>query len=145
MANELDALDQFLYERLGADNALTNAAPGGVHRDVADENEVLPAVVFQYLGGSDNKAPLKVGAARIWTEAVVLVKVVAKDGESTTLATAVDRVDELLEGAQGLVGTARVYSCKRDSPFSQPVTEKGITYRQVGGIYRLQIQEPAAV
>lgn len=144
MANELNASETFLYGLLHGDAQLLTAAPGDVHRDVAPEGETRIVVVFQYQGGSDARAmgrPL----ARIWTEVVYLVKAIAREGQHQTLQAAADRIDAVLDGARGTAGTARIYSCVRDAPFSVPVTEKGITYRQVGGTYRLQVQEPAAV
>ncbi len=142
MANELAIAEQWLYETLSGDAQLAAAAVGGVWLDTAPSDTPYPYVTFQFIPGSQDLKTAN--AIRIWANTLWLVKATAKVGAHGALVTIANRIDAVLHLGTGTVGTGRVYWCERESPFSQPITENGVQYRQVGGLYRIRVQDPAS-
>lgn len=128
--------ETWLYSVLSEDATLAGLLPGGVHSHPVPQGVAYPAGSFQQTDTSD---VMGVGTARILTTLEYLVKANA-DGETYPDAAAA-RIDFLLHGKAGPVGTGRVLSCVRARTFSLPTNENGKQYRQRGAFYQIQVQE----
>lgn len=131
------AVKQWLYGVLSADTTIKSYVSTRIYDTVAPQGATYPFVIIATMApGNDLQV---VGAARIWTEGVWLVKGVAQaatfGGNLQSLAA---RMDALLHKAQGTVSNGTVYACVRQQPFEQvEVVEGGVQYRHLGGVYRV--------
>jgi len=128
-------------------SAMQTACPGGWWPDKIPQQSVLgvavpfPAGTYQlYSPGNDL---VVINNTRIWSDMEWLIKASAIVGQDATLDDAVDLMDDLLKDVRyQAVGSdgAMIYAISRLRPFSQPVDEDGVSYRQEGGFYRVQVR-----
>jgi hypothetical protein len=96
----------------------------------------FPFGVMQMLaGGNDLNA---IGAVRIWSDMLWLVKVVTKGTSSGAIEPIVNRIDALLHAASGTVTNGVIHTCIRERPFELPTVEDGVAYIQIGAEYRIK-------
>jgi hypothetical protein len=131
---EAVAGEEFLYSTLTGDATLMTQLTGGVWNTQADEGTAYPLLVFQFMSGIDFAA---VGAERIWTNMLYLVKVIAEGAAFDAMNAAAARVDQLLHRASGSASDGTVWSCTREQIIRLPDSVAGSQFRQAGGIYRL--------
>lgn len=130
--------DAWLYELLSADPELAGMVENRIFAYVAPALAVYPLVIFAFQGGSDVYAS---GKARVMSHLEYQVKAVCEGATYTGIVAIADRLDALLHGASGATATVRVMSCIRQAPLAYPeITDDGMQYRHLGGIYRLQVQ-----
>lgn len=140
-AVEITVAERWIYSVLAADGALTAAAPGGIHSELAPAGTAYPFVVFQWMGADDVYGT---GATRIMVRPLYLVKAVGTGTSKIALETAARRVDALLHQKSNItLATGEVLASHREAPFSLATLENGIQYRHLGGLYRLYIQQGA--
>lgn len=130
---EAAAADDFLYGTLHGDATLLGLVTDVINTQPA-KTALYPYVIFQYMSGIDYAA---VGAFRIWTNMVYLVKVVDETPVYADLSAAVARVDALLHRASGPVADGTVWSCTREQTFRLPEDVAGRQFRHQGGLYRV--------
>lgn len=130
---ETAAADDFLYTTLHGDATLMGLVTDVVNTEPAGVL-AYPFVIFQFMSGIDYAA---VGAFRIWTNMVYLVKVVGDTPVYADLTAAVARIDTLLHRASGAVTDGTVWSCVREQAFRMPETVAGRQFRHDGGLYRI--------
>lgn len=133
---EQDAAAQWIFSTLHGDATLQALVTGGldVYEGVAPEGSAFPSIVFQILSGRD---VMVTGAIRIWTELVVLVKVIGKQSSFAALAPIVARIDQLLHKGSGTTSDGQTWGSIREQPFRLAEVENGIQYQSSGGLYRL--------
>jgi hypothetical protein len=131
---ESAAADDFLYGLLTADGTLTGLVGGRVFNTEAPQPAQYPLVVFQFMSGIDMAA---VGAFRIWTNMMYLVKVVGQTMVYSDLGAAVARIDQLLHRTSGTVADGTVWTCTREQVIRVPESISGKPFRHAGGLYRV--------
>lgn len=139
---EADAVEKWLYATLSGDATLRAAvgASGSVEfvfeGAQPQSSNLSKAVVYQFLDGEDVAV---VGAQRIFSSLLYLVKGVSDGEDYASLALVVTRLDVLLDRQQGTNAHGEVWGCYRVQPFRDtgPQFENGQPYRQSGGQYRL--------
>jgi capsular polysaccharide biosynthesis protein len=131
---EASAAEEFLVTTLTGDATLMAQLSGGVWSMEAPEGTVYPFLVFQFVSGIDYAA---VGAQRIWTNMIYLVKVIAETADFSVMNAAVARIDALLHRASGVVADGTVWSCTREQIIRLPDDVANDQFRQAGGLYRL--------
>lgn len=135
---EQDAAAQWIYSTLHGDATLQALAPGGigVYEAIAPEGSAFPSIVFQILSGHD---VMVVGATRIFSELVVLVKAIGKQSTFAALAPIVARVDQLLHKGSGSTSDGQTWGSVREQPFRLAEVSNGIEFQSSGGLYRLYV------
>lgn len=112
--------------------------PARVHEHPAPQGTVSPYITVQSM------APLEdldvVGAHRVWTEGLFLVRAVAETASIKVVEPIAKRIDELLHRSGGATADGRVVSSTREEAFYLPEFTNGKSYRHLGGVYRLYIQ-----
>lgn len=130
---EVDAAEQFIFNALSGDATLT-AMIGGVFNTEAPQSVAFPFVIYQNMSAVDYAA---VGANRIWTNQVFMVKVVGDTADYSTLSPAVARIDVLLHRGSGTALAGIVWAAVREQVIRQPESVSGKPYRHSGALYRL--------
>lgn len=123
----------WLYSTLTGDATLQALVGTRVYRDVAPAAASYPLVVFSLQAGTDL---MVVGATRVWSNLVCVVRAVGLAQTYATLQQIASRIDELLHAA---VGTD-VLMCVREVPIDYTETDYGESYAHVGGQYRLLVR-----
>lgn len=131
---ETQAAEEFIYSTLSGDATLMAQLPGGVWNVQANERAPYPLVVFQFMSGIDAAA---VGALRIWTSMIYLVKAIAEADNFAALNSAVARIDALLHRTSGTAADGTVWTCTREQAIRLPDSVAGRQYRQAGGLFRI--------
>lgn len=132
MATELVTIDTWLKTRLAANATL---AALGIHADVVPSDASLPAVVFQFQGGTDLDT---INNRRIWVDAVYIVKVVGQTASYSALDTYAGLIDTQLERQSGTAAGGTIYTATREAPFRLAEQTDGKQYRHIGGRYRIR-------
>lgn len=118
--------------------ALAGIAPGGVHSDVAPPTVDDPYISFSLQDADDL---MVVGGARVWTDALYLVKVVAQGDSYVGLNPYNDLLDAALHNKSVPVTGGQICWCRRERPVRYSETTDGVTYKHLGGLYRIQVRE----
>lgn len=120
---------------LSGDATLLALLAGGVKPGgSAPQGTPYPFLTYQMMSGIDYAA---VGAYRIWTNLIYLVKVVGRSADYQTLRTAVARVDALLHRGSGTAADGTIWACVREQTIRMPEIVSGDQYRHDGALYRL--------
>jgi len=135
--SEIATVETWLHNVLSNDVTLSGLVGSRIYGYVAPNKATFPLVIFQFQGGRDVAG---VGAARIMTSGVWLVKSVDRETNFTNLKAIEARIDSLLHKASGSVADGQVLACVREEPFSLVEVIDGIQYRHLGGMYRVLVQ-----
>jgi hypothetical protein len=129
---EAASAEEFIFDTLTGDTTLTGLIGGRVFNTQAVQGAAYPLVVYQWMSGQDYAA---VGAERIWTNLLYLVKAIADNALYPDAIAA--RIDALLHRASGNVTNGVVWSCTREQVIRLPDAVAGSQFRQSGAVYRL--------
>jgi len=131
---ETAAAEEYLYSTLHGDGTLMalihDVWPGGI----APQGTPYPFVTFQFMSGIDYAA---VGAFRIWTNMLWLVKAVGETATFADLNAIVARIDTLLHRTSGTPVDGTVWSCTREQVINLPEVVSGKQYRTSGALWRI--------
>lgn len=131
-SDQLATVEEWLFLTLDA------ALPIGVHADEVPEGEDLPAVVYQFRGGSDYAG---LGQAILWANVLYLVKVIGQGRSTVALKPYTEAVSAALHAASGTVGDGgRVLTCTREGLYKYAEYTEGEHYRHVGAFWRILAQ-----
>lgn len=126
-----------MFNTLSGDAQLRGGATPlvqGIHNTMAPENSLYPLVLFQFMSGIDYAA---VGAYRIWTNLIYMVKVIGQTADFGDLQAAVARIDVLLHRGNGAAADGNVWACVREQTIRLPDEVANKQFRHSGGLYRL--------
>lgn len=147
MADELSRVETWLFGVLAADAPLTALIGGAgnqrIYGEVAPQDSTWPCVVYQFQGGHDVGGGT--GAShRIMVDGLWLVKAIMPSKSFAGLVPIVDRVDTVLRASSGGAAGADgvVFASVREQPFRLVELDEGVTYRHLGGLYRIWTQVP---
>lgn len=135
-------VEQWLYGLLTSDTGpggVSTLVGGRVYAYVAPSEAAFPLVVYSRQAGHD---VMGIGTARIMASEVYQVRVIGKAATVSfgTIKAIADRIDVLLQGANGSAVDGRILSCVREQGISYvEVAEAGV-YSHLGGLYRIQVQ-----
>jgi hypothetical protein len=133
------AARQWLFNTLTADATLTALLPGGAANGINHQRSApgapYPFVIYQFMSGTDYAA---VGAYRIWTNMIWLVKAVGASADPTALDAIVARIDTVLQRGSGTPASGTVWSCDRQSviDYVEEVANT-VPYSHLGATYRI--------
>jgi hypothetical protein len=146
-------VDRWLYQTLSQDTVLGDLVHGRIYGYLAPPGATLPYVVYSHQSGRDVRA---LGPTRIMTDMVYQIKAIGSGGSFAPLKSIVDRLDDLLQGAAGVVIDPRsdimtrglagqlirrhVLMCVREQPIAYVEVEDGMQYRHLGGLWRIIAQ-----
>jgi hypothetical protein len=146
VADELTRIDDWIYDTLKADAALTALIGGSstprIYSDVVPQDATFPCVRFDYTAGRDVRGGT-LASTRIMVSGLYLIRGIAQQkGYGGTLATIADRIDANFRASSG--GPAGsdgvVFSAVREEPFRMQENDNGVQWRHLGGIYRIHAQ-----
>lgn len=131
---------QYIYATLSPDSVLTSDAPGGVHRSLAPPETMPPFVIMNYQSGSD---VITMNAFRTMVSALFQIKCVGPASMITALTNGASRIDALLGSppTSGTVTGGLVAASYRESPLMIDEITNGEVWTNVGGLYRLLIEQ----
>ena len=141
-ANEVMLAYEFLTTTLNADSTLTGLVTGGIWRSSAPVETVPPYVVMNFQAGSD---VLTLNGVRIYDSLLFQIKTIGPAVQTTTLLSAANEIDSLLKRTSGVPLTAdglgAILACYRESPVQLDELINGELWMQLGGMYRIQLQQ----
>lgn len=131
---------EWIYATLAGDSTLTSLACGSrIYDDQVPQTATFPLVTVRHFTQQDRKTMNE----SIFLEDTEHVIVAVGRGLSTgsivdvtVLETIAARIKTLLHRQSGSAARGLIYFCARQRPFTQQYTQNGITYVEVGGIYR---------
>lgn len=143
-------MDEWLYARLSADNALLVALGVDlmdppdmlpVYGYEAPPEALLPFVIFNFQSGVDVNA-IATEDSRIMVSALYQVKAVAEGPSFKAMGSIVAAMDAAISGNGGTTPTGEVFGCKRESSvvYPEPPGTGGRQFRHLGGLYRIFAQ-----
>jgi hypothetical protein len=137
VANELPWVAEWLFSRLRS-----GLVEDRVHEGIAPPKELSPYIVWQLqFEGNDLYA---VGAERIWTDPLVLVKAIDQVRDWAPLSPIADEIDARLHKASGVTVDGQILSCARERPWSFIEYPGNIEHRHLGGFYRILVRPRGA-
>lgn len=118
--------------------------PGGslgprLFHGVAPEGVTMPFVVVQLLSAGNDI--ITNNGNRVWSDPLYLVKVVTTGSSTVAIEPIVNQIDAALHVSRGSISGGVVLDCVRVRPHDQPEVDSGKFYSNLGGEYRLIIQE----
>lgn len=141
MAIESSYTAQWLYERLNGDVTLKTALGSGarVHEQPAPQDSLFPFITFQLQ--SDVDVMTGDTRNRIFSDELWLIRATTDSTSFLPLKVIADRMDLLLQNADGAADGAIIYHCSREETFRLVEIDNGKQYRHLGGIYRIITQK----
>src|SRR5215207_915380 len=139
VVNETYLADQWLYENLLADATLVGLIGSRFYADEAPASAVYPYVMWNLISATDVRGQ---GTFRIMVNCLYLVKVVGKATSYGALMPASDRIHAAIDAKGGdTIAGDHVFSCVREEPYRLSVSSSGVSYRHLGGIFRIHVQK----
>jgi hypothetical protein len=126
----------WLYQTLANDATLTPLIGKRIYNGRAEQGAAFPYVVLQLLSPGNDL--IVVGAARIWSDMLWLVKAVNKGTSTAALEPIADRIDALLHAKSGTVVGGVIHVAVRERPHELPERTDGVDYVNLGGEYRVK-------
>lgn len=129
-------VETWITATLGADTALGEAAPGGVHSGQIPQGEERDAVIFslQDPGDDENAASSDPMLLRL----VYQIKAAVEGEDYGRAKPAADRIDALLRKARATTDNL-VIRVQRQSAFALAETDDDTPYRHLGGLYEFLV------
>lgn len=139
MADEITRTQEWLYDTLTADTALTAVVGDRVYSEAAPLGSEFPLVVF---GLEYPEDVLTHNGSRIMVTSWWRVRgIVPAESFSDALQTIADRIDAILHRSDG--GTADgavIFTSVRMEPYMRLEVDEGKQYRSLGGVYKTHTQ-----
>jgi hypothetical protein len=114
----------------------------GVYRSLAPAGTPTPFIIYGYQSGSD---ALTVNAVRLTSNLLYQVKVCGPASMDVTLAAAASEIDKVLKRPVGIPitpdGLGAILAAYRESPLIVDSEVNGEVWSNVGGLYRIEIQQ----
>ena len=134
--NEVAEGYEYLYNKLSGDSTLLGYATGGIWPEMAPPGTATPFVVIGHQSDTDT---LTATAIRIMARMYFQVKAVGPVTQSTAIRNAANRIDALLARTSGTSTNGIILACWRDGALNIPELVDGAVWRNLGGMYRLEI------
>lgn len=139
MATEFEALDEYIQTVLQADSQLTATGIMGYFAHSVPAQAPTPYILLTYNGSVDNNT---VGTTRANTEIFYIVRVVDQAWAFTsTMQTAAERIDKLLQGKTGSAFGYTIEGGLRVRPYVMVEETKDLPWRHLGGRYHFWVSQ----
>ena len=136
--SEILVASEFIYQKLTSDSIIASLVGNRVYYGQGGSESSFPFILYYvYIPRED---VVTVSGIRIMAEMDFVVKAITNETSIKTISDIDERVDQILHRASGTVSNGVVESCVRVNPFAYNESSDGITYRHVGGVYRMQIR-----
>jgi uncharacterized membrane protein YjdF len=129
----VDIADRWLKETLTGDATLSGMVGGRITGDDYPTDWVNPLVQYEM---SSTRDTYGVGAVRIATHSVYVVKVIGEGSSYAPLRPIAQRIDALLHGARQTTAYGHI-EIWREAVVRYPETVVGVRHRHLGGMYRV--------
>lgn len=129
--------ERFLRARLKASSALAAAVGTLIYSEEAPRGAHYPLVVYRWQGGLDVST---IKGVSLYLNELYAVKVICTGNDYGKIEAAAQAIQDTLQNATGTVSSGKVIFCVRENPLKYVETVDGITYRHLGGIYRIYSQ-----
>jgi hypothetical protein len=133
---------QWIKSVLLADATLMGYVAGNVYRAMVPPTTPPPYIIYGFQSGSD---VLTVSAVRIESNLLYQVKVCGPASMDVTLAAAATEIDNVLRRPVGIPitpdGLGAILACYREAPLIVDSEVNGEVWSNVGGLYRLELQQ----
>lgn len=128
----------WIFTTLANDATLTSEATGGVHRAYAPPDTVPPYIIVGFQTGLD---VLTANAVRLMNNSLYQIKVVGPADDTPTLMSIAAEIDALFKRASGSATGGLILTCYRESPLQVDEIVSGEQWTNIGGLYRMLIQQ----
>jgi hypothetical protein len=129
------AADEFIRTALRSDATIFAAVGERIFGDEVPEDEPLPLILFQSRENADVRGLGK--KVLIMNGSVYLVRVMKQATAYEPLRALADRIDVVLDGAEGTVASGEVIGMAREQEFKMVEEVGGVQVRHLGGLYRV--------
>ncbi len=125
---------------LNGDSAFMTAVPGGARQGVAPQNTANPVALLNVQ--SANELLTGVGANRIWTDAMLIVRISGAQDNFPATRTGAIRARALLHRATGGAQGSIIISCVLTQSFPQPekALVNGVQWISYVQLYHVYVQ-----
>lgn len=142
--NELPAAENWLHDRLVSDTEIAGVVNQRIYKYALPQSPIFPLIVYSLASDTDFQG---LGAVRILTRPLYLVKVVSKGAPTSLVNLAADRVDEIIgkvtkDSFVSTAGDMFAVSSRREAAIQfmeRDATVAGNIYFHLGGLYRLEV------
>ena len=137
--NEVAEGREFLYAKLSGDatlNGYLGAPSGCIWDEMAPPGTPTPFVIIGHQSDTDT---LTATAIRIMARMYFQVKAVGPVTQAAAIRNAANRIDVLLARTSGTSTTGIILACWRDGALDIPELVDGALWRNLGGMYRLEV------
>ncbi len=139
MSNAVVAADKWLYGVLAGDATLIGLVGSRIYGHVVPPGAIYPLVYFTMPGAADNLLTLE--ANRVWSTFIYAARIINKVESYAPLEPGASAIETALSRASGINSSGVVVSSVYESPFALLEIDKdGFQLRQLGGLFRLQVQ-----
>lgn len=136
---ESSGIAQWIYETLAADSVITDLVGTRLFDEVAPQGTAYPLVRFEQMSSVDVMGATE--STRIMVNELWLIRAIAETSSYRGgLLTLANRIDDLFQNNAGEVVGTNIFSSARDSAFRQYNVDQGVSFRHLGGIYRIYAQ-----
>ena len=131
----------WIYSTLFNDATLDSILPGiknRIYNTILDESQtVYPVIVFNLQSAPETFRTLNF--ITIWAQMLYQVKVISKEQSFSEIYALANRIDVLLDRAQGTTSEGQVFFSIREYPieYAEYDEKAGILFQHAGAIYRL--------
>lgn len=141
MADEITRTATWLYDTLTGETDITDLVSTRVYSDFAPQGSTLPAVIFSLEYARDVTTAFH---HRVMVDGLWRVRAVTDSGSfDDDLQALADAIDVLLDRSDGgTADTATIFTSVREEPYQSVVTDEGVRYHALGGVYRILVQIP---
>lgn len=136
---ESNGIAKWIYATLAADSAISALIGTRIYEGPAPQTTAYPFIRYDQQSTLDVRGATE--ATRIMVNELWLIRAVAEtESYQGNLATLADRIDALFQNTNGSATGAVVFNSAREFAMRMPEDEQGISYRHLGGIYRIYAQ-----
>lgn len=138
MSHESDTAARWIVQTLLADATITAAVGQRVFDTEAPQGELTPYILIQEYHSRD---VMGVGPQRFKADLQYIVKYVKQGQSFVEMGSIAERIDTLLHAASGVPnGGGTIVACQRMRTLKYAEPDEGLIFRNLGGIYFLQVQ-----
>jgi hypothetical protein len=135
MTVESMGIAEWLYTTLSGGTVLSAIVGTRIYEDVAPQGTALPYVVYSQTSSMDENG---IGGSRLCENALWTVQGVAKAMTYNAVKSIAVAIDDLLHGVLGTATANGVtVACTRQEEVRYSEVREGVTWRHLGGVYRI--------
>ena len=132
------AVRRWIRGRLASDATITSVVGNRIFHGVAPTGTPFPFIVYQMISPGSHRYAMNGNHG--WSDPQFQVKGVSKDS-STDLETIADQIHTLIHHQSGSAQGGTILRCIRTESIDQPDLIDGVRYFNLGGVYRITVQE----